>query len=628
MAIIKRIFFILCCLLSLSVNAQLKSNEHAVLTVEIAGVKKGHLSQCSSSLQSCSIQITTQNSGCNEGFISITNNSRFAALNVSASSTDPNFLANVIQNNACPAVLLPGASCSISFYTRTPATFTVSNVMVKGTNTNASFFNMNAFLCAIISIAPTNITFIAGMTSPPVTITNTVNSFAPALNVAAFPASPLTVQSTNCPSSLAIGASCQVTFAASGATTQNVPIEGTNTNTVDLLVTVTLGHAILTPSVNPLALSVNDPGIDPALTGNPRIITMTNTGTASATNVTVSSSGFPTGTTVSSTTCTGTLAVGNSCTITITPGAVATSDVSSNPCNFGTAPVAGTVTTSADGFVSTQVSIYVLLYACQYQGGWIYAVDDTTPNTGSIGGSVVSLVDQAEPEIGTGPQATSIIWSSNGSGAAIADVSDDTIPGIDDTSIPGTGSPTYAAFAAFFAATYTNANPFTPASFAQCDGLLDGQCNSGNILVFYNQFITNYNSAGTPPFTASPGPTNVNFYAEGLCTATINGFSDWYLPGICQMDAVSANPVTCPANTQSMLGSISFIGDPNAPIPSTSCNPPPGTDCLAGGYWSSTEASSGPQNGTWFEFFEPETPSQGNGKNGLLGVRCSRNLTF
>ena len=244
-------------------------------------------------------------------------------------------------------------------------------------------------------------------------------------------------------------------------------------------------------------------------------------------------------------------------------------------------------------------NVVVLDYGCQYQGGFLYAVDDTTPNTGSIGGKVASLVDQAAPNI-SGPQASSIIWSSNGSGGAAANVSYDIIYGISETS------------------TTLSPNPSTNQQTGQtaCLGNNNGACNTNNIYVYYENVATNH-------------PINLSYYAAGLCKGTINGYSDWYLPAICEMDAVNTY-VSCSSGTQSMLSSLSFlIGDPSVATPSTSCTPPSGTNCLAGLYWSSTELSLDPHDDARLEFFRHTGSIQAfGGKFNQLGVRCSRNLSY
>ena len=360
----------------------------------------------------------------------------------------------------------------------------------------------------------------------------------------------------------------------------------------DMLVitrTTAPGNTTLSASVSTLALSVNKPGTNAALNGMPRQITITNTGANAATGLNVSYPTWPTGTTATST-CSGNLGAGSSCTITITPGSNATSS-----CNTGIAPTPGIITVSATNVATAATSnVVVLDYGCQYQGGFLYAVDDTTPNTGSIGGKVASLVDQAAPNI-SGPQASSIIWSSNGSGGAY-----DIIYGISETSTPSSADP----------------NTNQQAGQTACLGNSNGVCNTNNIYVYYENVATNH-------------PINLSYYAAGLCKGTINGYSDWYLPAICEMDAVNTY-VSCSSGTQSMLSSLSFlIGDPSVATPSTSCTPPSGTNCLAGLYWSSTELSLDPHDDARLEFFRHTGSIQAfGGKFNQLGVRCSRNLSY
>ncbi|RUR08545.1 hypothetical protein [Legionella sp. km772] len=405
--------------------------------------------------------------------------------------------------------------------------------------------------------------------------------------------------------------------------------------------TTTPGATTLSTSVAPpsiLALSVNNTALNAALTGNARYITIQNTGTNPATGLSVSATGLPTGTNITTvpTTCTGTLAPGATCTVTITPGPNATSS-----CTTGIAPAPGTITVSATNVAQPATSnVVVLSYGCQYQGGFLYSVDDTTNNgvtgtcttppcTKSIGGKVASITDQAAPYIGSGPQATSIIWSSNGSGSSSANVSYDIIPLISEIS---TSNDFYSNAQSTYNTTYTNGSSFpfpAPGAFATCSGATQGSCNSSNILALYDAYKTGY-GIGSAPYTLSAGPTSRTDYAAGLCTATINTYSDWYLPAICEMDSVYGT-VTCPAGAQSMVANLSFLlGNPSAATPSTSCTPPSGTHCLAGVYWSSTEDSVIPQSLAWVEYFA----SSGGSNQGLnyklvqLGARCSRALTL
>lgn len=288
----------------------LKSEEHSAVA-------------CSNFVQKCTVNISSLTCLNPPGFITVTNNSLISAKNITASSTDTNFISFVSQNNSCPQILNPKASCTISFISSATSPFLVPNVVVKGTNTNTTFFNINAVQC-----------------QP--------------------------------------------------------------------------GQTTLSATPSTLALSVNDTTLNPALTGNPRQITIQNTGINDAIGLNITYPTWPGGTpaTTASSTCGSTLAAGATCTITVTPGANPTSN-----CNTGIAPTPDTITVSATNVTTAVTSdVVVLSYGCLYQGGFIYSIDDTTTTTSNIAGKVASLVDQAAPYISSGPQATSIIWSSNGSG--------------------------------------------------------------------------------------------------------------------------------------------------------------------------------------------------------------------
>lgn len=319
----------------------------------------------------------------------------------------------------------------------------------------------------------------------------------------------------------------------------------------------------LTASALSLALSVNDTAQSASLTGNPRTFTLTNTGSATATAVGYAvSPSLPPGTTISPSAC-GDLAPAASCVLTITPGAnpsAAAGDI--NPAAVMLA-VSGTNTNTLG------LSIDVLTYGSVHQAGYVFAVDDTTPTTGSIGGKVAALTGQRPAYPG------GIIWSSDANGSAV----NDAIPGIHETST----------------------NP--PDA---CNGNSDGACNSGVIVAFYT----------TPQTT----PTiDRSFYAAGLCTATIGGFADWYLPAICEMgyDTISfgngcGTPVS-PAtqNMQTNLVDNGNIGN------------------FVGHYWSSTEYSGSPDVAVHYQYFDQNASSHQSITNKFqpLGVRCARTMT-
>ena len=376
---------------------------------------------------------------------------------------------------------------------------------------------------------------------------------------------------------------------------------------------VLINDTTLTASVSTLGLSVNDTSLNAALTGTPRLITITNSGSISATSVTYSPSpALPSGTTISPSTC-GTIAASGTCVLTITPGSTASATAGNSSPTPITLSISGTNTNTLTPTVN------ILTYGSVYQGGYIYAVDDTTADTGSIGGTVVTQTDQA-PRYSGG-----VVWSSNGVDSNSE--SDDSIPGIAETSTTGSSVPTYTDAQASFNSTYSNESTFpfpSSGSFSSCSGLTNGACNSTNILTLYNTYVTNYGIS----YTLSAGPTTTSYYAAGRCTATISGYSDWYLPAICEMGPASGGS-GCSASTQNIVSQLpDLLGNPSADSPSTSCTY--GANCLVGEYWSSTEYSGNSSAGAWFQdFVSGGSSNQANyGKGSFLGVRCSRALTL
>lgn len=352
-----------------------------------------------------------------------------------------------------------------------------------------------------------------------------------------------------------------------------------------------IGSTSLSASVSDLALSINcqpSSGCSStqnlALTGNPRAITLTNLGSEDAVNLSVDASVLPSGTTVSSNTCSGTLPPSASCSITITPGSEATSD-----CVTGIAPTPDVLSISADNANVVTVDVSVLSYGCIYQGGYLFAVDDSTDSAGSIGGKVVTLTDQAAQ--------LSTIWSSDGSGSS--SISYDAIYGISEISTASVADPSGGQ----------------ELGQSSCNGASDGDCNSNNIYLYYENY-------------SSGAPVNITYYATGLCTAEINSYSDWYLPAICEMgydntlgpEGSTCGNINSPAlqNIQSNLVNAGNIG---GMAPGSGDNY----------YWSSTEFSGNSLQYAWFQLYNLNQEGKQLHfltKIGQFGVRCVRVVEY
>lgn len=348
--------------------------------------------------------------------------------------------------------------------------------------------------------------------------------------------------------------------------------------TANHTVAVTFGQAALSTSVSAMALAVN---CQPAsscmemqnaqLTGTPRSITIVNTGSIAATNVSIDYPTWPTGTSASST-CGVYLAPAAACTITITPGSSSTGS-----CTTGIAPTPDVVTVSSDVTAAVTVNVTVLNYGCIYQQGFIYSIDDTTSTSGSIGGKTAALTD--------------------------------TFPG--QTSIT-TGVPDWGGLGTDIG---TNLNQ------NNAQGANDGAANSAAIV---SALTSNYSA---PPYNGS-SPLSLTDYAAGLCsTVAVDAtgsspctsgtcYTNWYLPATCEL-APAGGGVACPAGSTNIQTQLFD----NLSIPVLGL-------VDHGDYWSSTQLSIDPSGSAWIQqFVRSGGRSNDVGSKDLTaGVRCSRAL--
>ncbi|MET3493236.1 hypothetical protein [Variovorax boronicumulans] len=172
--------------------------------------------------------------------------------------------------------------------------------------------------------------------------------------------------------------------------------------------TVPVGTTALLPSAAPsttlvasvpaLTLSVNDTDLNAALTGRPRTLTITNTGLYEAAAVVYTvSPALPQGSTISPPDC-GAIAAGGSCVLTVTPGSTPTAA----PGNASPAPVVLGIQGRNTNALTAELR--VLGYGGIYQGGLVFAIDDT----GAPSGSVIAKV------LATSSAAPSVPWGVNG----------------------------------------------------------------------------------------------------------------------------------------------------------------------------------------------------------------------
>jgi hypothetical protein len=317
--------------------------------------------------------------------------------------------------------------------------------------------------------------------------------------------------------------------------------------------TATLNTA--TSATTTIQVSVNTMGVSQG--GTARTVTIINMGPVEANNVAWLDP-FETGDV--SGTCDNPMPVSGTCVLTIT-GTALTAEA-----YLPEAPV--TLSISGTNTNTLTPTFNVVTYGSQYQSGYLYAIDDSTPVTESIGGSVASLTDNS----------AGIIWSSDAEG----DVVYDNIPGI-----------------------YADSTYISPTS---CLGNADGSCNTGLILAYY--------------------PTiNPLLYAAGICSALpTEGYTSWYLPAICELNAntESTGPV-CTGAEASMQVNLpdlllsSCVNMDNHCLAGTYWS---STES------DSRSVATSPQYNAWSQSFADPTSSQSVISKGsdMTKVRCSRAL--
>jgi Bacterial Ig-like domain (group 3)/Fibronectin type III domain/Putative Ig domain len=518
----------------------------------------------------------------------------YSSLNPSVAASSVTVSANVSSSNGIPTGTVDFTSngsliggCSGKALISGIAACTTSSFAI-GTDAIVATYNASSAFAASTS-ASFGQTVIA-------TTTTTVPAFPQ--NVTAAPGNGQVIVSWYPPANtggasitgyvVAYGTTASTTFTAPGCTTAgnlSCTVSGlTNgtpyTFTVAAINSNGTGPAAFSSSVTPgaaLTASPSNLALSGLGGGASRTAIIANQSSSDVTIISVStpSPSLPSGTSVDTSQANACVtgmtlgAAGGFCSITIVPGSGSTST-----CSIGMTPTASVITVTDNNSDITAANIVVLQYGCQYQQGYIFSIDDTLPATGSIGGKVVSLNDQS----------TGLDWSSDFS----------SVWGIDDASSIANPSP--------------NASSSQPATITpgqlNCDALNDGACATNNWFIFYGMVGTG---------------------AAGLCKATIDGYTDWYLPS---------------AGDWGPFGSTGFAGNyprltgsQNVTVGSTNIQNQLAatgivTNFSADSYWSSTQYSNTPQDRAWSQFIQSGGSLSGSSKAAALGVRCARALTY
>lgn len=295
--------------------------------------------------------------------------------------------------------------------------------------------------------------------------------------------------------------------------------------------------AILATSTESLALMTS---------GAARRITVSNQGGLPILALQPAATGLPEGSSMESN-CPVQLAGGASCDLLITPGAIPTAA----PGDLN--PSAATVNVTSTNTPSVEVQVHVLAYGSKYQGGYVFALNDDTPSTSSIGGKVLTTQD---------------ILQAHWSPSALA------IVGINENSLPGPDS---------------------------CDGAVDGRCNTARIL-------------------AQHASEDRNFAAAQCADSRQEGFSDWYLPALCEMGYDNEGIVNGICGTRN----APRVAD-NAQSRLYDSGP---TFFFDVAYWSSTQSASNPATDAHMALYgvTRSTPARGK-QQALLPSKCARHIT-
>lgn len=342
---------------------------------------------------------------------------------------------NTATTMPCDSPLPPGMSCTIEFSSTDPQGPLPLNISTSNANT----INTKIQVGTTITVNPIDLTISRNPLGAGVgdIVVNNIGHFD-AINVAPQILPFGLIVTAPCVTPLAPNTSCTISYEATTdiLPAASIPVQGSNTNTVNTTVSASQAILTLTSSRTLQALNSTYPDFPG---GTPRALTLENTGTGDASNI-VCPINLPapiSDATVNCSACQPNLPAGKSCSITISPGATSSGFTDGTL----TEPMPSQLVISGANTNIVTSDILILTYGNFFKGGYIYAIDDTAPvNQNIAGGKVVTVAN-----------ATSVLrWSPTMT----------FVGGINQNSTAGLNS---------------------------CDGKSDGACNTSRIVsVFIN----------------------------------------------------------------------------------------------------------------------------------------------
>lgn len=552
--------------------------------------------------------------GVTSGVISIQNQS----LSVTANNLSFNAGGVMLINNTCPASLPAQATCTFQVESAATGSYTVT---AQGSNTTLVSLDVTVIPVpqATINVNPSTLNLTQGGPAQLVTLNNTSANDAENLLVTIPGASAITIDAPNttCTNTLPANSSCQYSFLPGAQEEVGTMISIAGSNTVSpAIITANVNEVVITLTPNTLTFN----------TGSTGTTTVTNTSTDTAvTNLQVNIPGLSNITVdIGASTCTigGSLAASGTCTFVFESAVPEVNTVIT---------IEGDNSNSPQLTVTTQIPAPNISITTPSLANRVVNVNNVTPLTLTIANaatdSSVTTVSATLPAgwggaggvtLVTDPGCTNLMPGNTCTLELTSTAPIPFIPG--QMTINGTnGANTLTTYIAMRmnGGLVFNVTGISPASTVKVVEETDNPLINWGADIQTNANSISNGQSNTSIIAGTPG---ISPSAAVECSnLNQGGFTDWYLPAICELGRVNTTGPTgdagCGIITPNIFSTLFSRGFGNF---------------MANRYWSSSESQVPGQEATsaWVERFE--NPNNGAQvfftKSSELSFRCTRSF--